>query len=111
VEVIFTPLAQRQLEKLHEDITADANEERADGYISRIVDYCNGFATFPRRGTQRDDVLPGLRVTGFERRVTIAFVVTADAVLIEGVFYGGQDFEAAFRDEDDEEWARAKRIV
>jgi toxin ParE1/3/4 len=101
VKVIFTPLAQRQLEKLHDDITADANEERADGYIRRIVEYCNGFETFPHRGTPRDDVLPGLRVTGFERRVTIAFVVTADAVLIEGVFYGGQDFEAAFRDDEE----------
>ena len=59
---------------------------------------CNGLSTFPLRGTQRDDLLPGLRVTGFERRVTIAFVVTADAVLIEGIFYGGRDFEAEFRD-------------
>lgn len=101
MKVIFTPLAQRQLEKLHDDITADASEERADGYISRIVDFCNGFTTFPHRGTQRDDVLPGLRVTGFERRVTIAFIVTTDAVLIEGVFYGGQDFEATFRDEEE----------
>jgi hypothetical protein len=40
-----------------------------------------------RWGTQRDDLI-GLRVTGFERRVTIAFIVTADAVLIEGIFYG-----------------------
>ena len=43
-------------------------------------------------------LLPGLRVTGFERRVTIAFIVTADAVLIEGIFYGGRDFEVEFRD-------------
>jgi len=28
--------------------------------------------------------------------VTIAFVVAADVVLIEGIFYGGQDFEATF---------------
>jgi toxin ParE1/3/4 len=49
------------------------------------------------RGQKRDDLLPGLRTIGFERRITIAFVVTADIVLIEGVFYGGQDFEAAFR--------------
>jgi hypothetical protein len=41
--------------------------------------------------------LPGLRVIGFERRVTIAFLVTETAVLIEGIFYGGQDFETAFR--------------
>ncbi len=33
-----------------------------------------------------------------ERRVTIAFVVTSDAVLVEGIFYGGQDFEAALCD-------------
>ena len=76
----------------------NASEERADGYVGRIVDFCNGLSTFPLRGTQRDDLLPGLRVTGFERRVTIAFIVTADAVLIEGIFYGGRDFEAEFRD-------------
>jgi toxin ParE1/3/4 len=49
------------------------------------------------RGTAaRGDLLPGLRTIGFERRATIAFTVTADAVLVEGVFYGGQDFEANF---------------
>ena len=75
-----------------------ASEERADGYVGRIIDFCNGLSTFPLRGTQRDDLLSGLRVTGFERRVTIAFIVTAEAVLIEGIFYGGRDFEAEFRD-------------
>ena len=70
----------------------------ADGYVGRIVDFCNGLSTFPLRGTQRDDLLSGLRVTGFERRVTIAFIVTAEEVLIEGIFYGGRDFEAEFRD-------------
>ena len=49
------------------------------------------------RGMVRDDLLPGLRVTGFERRVTIAFVVTEAAVLIEGIFYGGRDFEGTLR--------------
>jgi plasmid stabilization system protein ParE len=80
---------------IYQSIPANA---RADGYINRIVDFCKGFTTFPLRGTQRDDILPGLRVTGFERRVTIAFTVTPGAVLIEGVFYGGQDFEAALRE-------------
>jgi toxin ParE1/3/4 len=37
-----------------------------------------------------------LRTIGFERRVTIAFAVTADTVLIEGIFYGGRNFEATF---------------
>jgi hypothetical protein len=30
----------------------------------------------------------------------VAFVVTAEAVLIEGVFYGGRDFEAILRDRE-----------
>jgi toxin ParE1/3/4 len=99
VRVIFTPLAERHIDKLHEYIATHSGEDRADGYINRIVDFCTGFATLPLRGTQRDDIVPGLRVTGFERRVTIAFVVTEDTVLIEGIFYGGRDFEAILRDE------------
>jgi toxin ParE1/3/4 len=98
VRVIFTPLAARHIDGLHEYIAVHGSEERADGYVGRIVDFCNGLSTFPLRGTQRDDLLPGLRVTGFERRVTIAFIVPADAVLIEGIFHGGRDFEAEFRD-------------
>lgn len=96
--MIFTPLAERHIDSLHEYIAMHASEERADDYVGRIVDFCNGLSTFPLRGTQRDDLLSGLRVTGFERRVTIAFIVTAEAVLIEGIFYGGRDFEAEFRD-------------
>jgi toxin ParE1/3/4 len=100
VEVIFTPLAERHLDSLHQYITGHASEERADKYVGRIVAFCKSLTTFPMRGTPRDDLLPGLRVTGFERRVTIAFVVTDAAVLIEGIFYGGRDFEATFRDRD-----------
>jgi toxin ParE1/3/4 len=100
VRVIFTPLAERQIDALHEYITTHASESRADSYVGRIAAFCNGLVTFPFRGQQRDDLLPGLRTTGFGRRVTVAFVVTADSVLIEGVFYGGQDFEAAFRGEE-----------
>jgi toxin ParE1/3/4 len=98
VKVTFTPLAERHIDQLHHYISSHANEARADSYIGRIIAFCQGLSTFPLRGTQRDDLLPGLRTTGFERRVTIAFMVTADAVLIEGVFYGGQDFEASFQD-------------
>ena len=99
MRVIFTPLAERQIDGLHEYISIHASESRADSYVGRIVAFCNGLETLPLRGQQRDDLLPGLRTTGFERRVTIAFVVTSDTVLIEGIFYGGQDFEAAFRGE------------
>ena len=102
MQVIFIPLAERHIDELHGYITTHSNEARADGYVGRIVDFCNGFTTFPLRGNQRDDVLPGLRVAGFERRVTIAFLVRADTILIEGIFYGGQDVWAAFRSNETE---------
>jgi toxin ParE1/3/4 len=94
MRVVFTKLAERQIDELHEYISGQSGEARADGYVGRIVTFCLGLATFPERGVRRDDILPGLRVMGFERRVTIAFVVVADMVLVEGVFYGGQDFAA-----------------
>ncbi|WP_307272332.1 type II toxin-antitoxin system RelE/ParE family toxin [Labrys wisconsinensis] len=98
VQVIFTPLAERQITALHDYITGQAGQRRADAYVGRILSCCQSLSTFPQRGSRRDDLLPGLRTIGFERRVTIAFVVAADAVLIEGIFYGGQDFEASFLD-------------
>ena len=99
MRVILTPLAERHVDQLHEYITTQVSGDRADSYVSRIVEFRNGFVIFPLRGTKRDDILPGLRVAGFERRVTIAFVVMTDSVLIEGIYYGGQDFEAAVRDQ------------
>lgn len=92
MKVDFTPLAERQLEDLYAYIADQASERTADAFVARIVASCKKLGRFPQRGTKRDDILPDLRTIGFERRVTIAFVVLPDQVLIEGVFYGGQDF-------------------
>jgi toxin ParE1/3/4 len=86
------------LDRLHRYIADRGGQGIADGYVDRIVTFCQALSTFPLRGKARDDLLPGLRTVGFERRATIAFMVMTDTVLIEGVFYGGQDFEANFRE-------------
>ena len=52
-----------------------------------------GLATFPERGRRRDDIQPGLRVIGFERRVAIAFRILKTRVEIVSIAYGGRDFE------------------
>jgi toxin ParE1/3/4 len=98
VRVLFTASAERQLDSLHRYIADRAGERTADHYVERIILFCEGLSTFPLQGARRDDLLLGLRTIGFERRATIAFMVTADAVVVEGVFYGGQDFEANFRE-------------
>ncbi len=46
----------------------------------------------------RDDVRPGLRIVGFERRITIAFTATEAEVTILRLFFGGQDWGRAFDD-------------
>ena len=38
---------------------------------------------------------------GFRRRVSIAFEVSETAVIILGIFYGGQNFEALLSDSED----------
>ena len=81
--------------ELYDYIAERAGAERARGYTHRIAAYCRGLSTFPERGTRRDDLRPGLRVIGFERRVTIAFHITADRVTIDRVLYGGRDLKTA----------------
>lgn len=100
--VVFTPEAQEQLAALYRYIAAAASPQIADRYTSAIVTYCEGLQTFPHRGTRRDDIRPGLRITSYKKRVVIAFDVDADRVSIIGVFYGGQDFETDLQSDLDE---------
>ena len=65
----------------------------AYAFTSRIREQGEALKDFPERGTRRDDLEPGLRVPGFERRVVIAFLVLVDRVQIVRIFYGGRDFE------------------
>jgi toxin ParE1/3/4 len=70
------------------------------GYIERIESYCLGLDLGGERGTRRDDIRPGLRIVGFERRVTIAFHVDRRTVTINRIVYAGRDVEGALRKED-----------
>lgn len=40
----------------------------------------------------RDDLGPGLRVVGFERRVTIVFKIIGDEVTVTRILYAGRQF-------------------
>ena len=96
-EVGFRPLAEADLSGIYRHIAREAGHEIAAGYIDRIEAACMGLEIFPKRGTARDDIRPGLRTMGFERRATIVFQVKRTEVVIVRVFYGGQDFEDALR--------------
>jgi toxin ParE1/3/4 len=100
--VVFSPAAEEQLAALYRYIAGAASPEIAARYTEAIVSYCESLCTFPHRGTMRDDVRPGLRITNYKKRAVIAFDVDAEQVSIIGVFYGGQDYGTLLQDDSED---------
>jgi len=100
--VVFSPEAEEQLVALYGYIATAASPDIAARYTEAIVSYCESLRTFPHRGTMRDDVRPGLRITNYKKRTVIAFDVAAEQVSIIGVFYGGQDYETILQDDSED---------
>jgi toxin ParE1/3/4 len=103
-EVRFRPEAEADLFTLYRYISDRSGPVRAGDYIARIEAACMALATFPQRGTKRDDLAPGIRIIGFERRATIAFRVEDDTVRIVRIFYGGRDYETYFHGLEEDDW-------
>ncbi len=91
--VLFSAQAQADFDELYAFIADRAGEATADAYMARLDDYVRAFGQFPERGTRYDHIRPGLRITGFERRVSIAFTVRDGAVIILRLLYAGRSLE------------------
>lgn len=100
--VVFSPEALEHLVSLYGYIADAASANIAARYTEAIVGYCESLCTFPQRGTKRDDVRPGLRITNYKKSAVIAFDVDAEQVSILGIFYGGQDYESLFQDDGED---------
>jgi toxin ParE1/3/4 len=99
--IIIAPDARDDLNSLYDWIAGAASPGVALGYIERIERHLSGFDVVAERGTRRDDIRPGLRIVGFERRVTIAFTVEPERVTILRVMYGGRDWETNLKGDED----------
>jgi plasmid stabilization system protein ParE len=97
--VVFSPEAVEHLAALYGHIATAASPDIAARYTEAIVSYCESLRSFPHRGTMRDEVRPGLRITNYKKRAVIAFDVEAEQISIIGVFYGGQDYETILQDD------------
>ena len=95
----FSEAAADDIISLHNYIAENSGGRTAGRYVLRIQRACENLVYFPQRGSRREDLGPSLRTIGFERRATIVFSAGDDEVTIIRIFYGGQDFEAAFGDE------------
>ena len=99
-ELIFRPDAAEDLKALYDCIERD-NPDAGARYVVRIEEYCMGLVHFPERGTRRDDLMKGMRIVGFARRVSIAFKVLDDRVEIARIRYGGRDLGSALDELND----------
>lgn len=100
-ELFFRPLAEADLANLyHHILESSGSPDRAIGYVRRIRDRCRRLLDFPDSGRSRDDLRPGLRIVGFERRLVIAYTTRPSGdVEIGRIFYGGRDYETLLEDE------------
>ncbi len=92
--IIIAPEAEADLDGIEGWIVDSASSRVATTFISSIFDFCESLDIASERGHRRDDLRKGLRIVGFERRLTIAFAVHDDRVEILRIFRGGRDWEA-----------------
>ena len=93
--VVYNPEAERDLLDLYEYLANAGSPMIATAYMSQVKAWLDGFDVGAERGTLRGDLRPSLRIIGFERRITVAFMVDDTQVVILRLFYGGQDWGTA----------------
>lgn len=100
--VVFAPEAEDDLVELYNYIAEHGALTIAARYTEAIIEYCEGLAAFAHRGTRRDDIRSGLRITNYKHSAVIAFEVNegSNTVAILGVYYGGRDYESALGGDD-----------
>ena len=97
-DVILAPEAIADIGSIRDWIEQSGGDGAADDFLSRLEAFLAKYSVAPLRGTPRTLVRPGLRVVGFERRLTIAFCVVGERVEILRVFSAGRDWESEFSD-------------
>ncbi|MGJ8629117.1 MAG: type II toxin-antitoxin system RelE/ParE family toxin [Sulfitobacter sp.] len=84
--------ARRDLFAIYDWIAKAGAPDTAMAYVERIETACKSLDVASERGTERSDVRQGLRVIGFERSATIAFMVEEERVVILRIFSGGRNW-------------------
>ncbi|HEU0045473.1 type II toxin-antitoxin system RelE/ParE family toxin [Sphingomonas sp.] len=91
--VVLSQEAQDEIESLRRYISEAANPGTANGYIDRVLAHTGKLTNFPHRGSPRDDLRPGTRTISFKRRMTIAYTVDEQDVVVLGFAYGGRNLD------------------
>ena len=96
IRLAYRPAALADLEAI-EDYIAAYDRDRAINFVRDIRVRCLMLCDLPELGPARPDIAPGIRILAMRRKVAAAYRITADAVVVTRVFYGGQDFATILR--------------
>ena len=96
-QVDYAPEADQDFDWIYDVVALGGGPTVAFDYVQRLRAFCQRLDYAAERGNRRDDIRAGLRIVGFERRVTVAFSVDESRVTILRLFYGGKDWESALR--------------
>jgi toxin ParE1/3/4 len=98
-DVFYHPSAEEELDRLYENIASAAGYRVAGRYVDGLIRFIEALSAFPERGSVRPGVVPGLRIIGYRRTISIAFSVHEHTVLILGVFARGRDITSEMLEE------------
>lgn len=88
LRIVLRRKALAQLEELEDFVVEAGSPVAAADLVDTLVAFCEDLAPFPLRGSDRDDIRPGVRTIGFRRRAVVAFAVREYAVVILEVLAG-----------------------
>ncbi len=88
--LVFAPEAAAALLRLHGFLVHRDGAASAAAFVARFEAWCDALSEVPDRGIRRDDLFPGLRVLGFERRMAVAFHLGLDTVTIDVIAHGSR---------------------
>jgi toxin ParE1/3/4 len=94
--IILTPEAEADLQQIQTYIAERSFPQNAARYVDRLTDAIERLAVAPFQGTSREDIGPGFRTTGFERREKILYAVRGEQIIIAGIFHGGRQIPKRF---------------
>lgn len=92
--VVWRQTATDDLYRLYDWIADSADPDTAFAYTSAIETHAADLATFPERGTPRDDIAPGVRTLNFRGRTVIAYRI-GEVVEVLRIFHAGQELGLA----------------
>ena len=98
--VRLSPDAIADLQLIYDWLEEEAGDKIANNYTKRIRAFIEKLEFAPMRGQSFNELREGYRSIGFERRVNIIFRIEDTTVMILRIFYGGQNWEADFADEE-----------